>query len=372
MNAMFQITPLFNQLPNAGFPAEMMGQTVALYQRDEFFRLAHEKTRRRDHLSRHFSGRLPRRILISDNLRHIAPRQAGVEVGYLERGFFQEEDPQRFADKCARLADCVVIVNNNDAHKQGVASGYASFYSACEHTLFIVWDWDNHHWLSLSSVLAAHSDLYVPTHHENHFLLSRYNANITDAIAAGVVQWTSDFLRGHRDEVLRQSRSDAPLGKHIFYASFEYRNRVVATLQPRYPSIGFSTHQFHELTPEQKFIEWVSHKTHWIVPVLNDIPIRVFDAHATGGIPLIPDSLRFTHWLADAHPDDVLCYSAADIVEPEAFIERACALFDRHGEAGMSRRFDYALEKHHGDVRVGMMLDAAARLYGLRWMADAQ
>ncbi|MBI5919127.1 MAG: hypothetical protein HY849_07130 [Nitrosomonadales bacterium] len=364
---MFQISPLFDLLPQPAFPGQMMQQTVQLYQDDAFFRLAHEKARRRSHLTGIFSGKRPAAVHISNNLRHLAPIDAGVEHQYLARGYFQESDPQQFAEKCARLRHCIVIVNNNDAHAGGDATGYKAFYNACPDTLFVVWDWDNHHWLELSSVLAAHSDLYVPTHQENLYLLSRYNANITEAVAAGVSQWTRDFLRERQDAMVASQRSDAPLGMHIPYAPFQYRNRVVATLQSRYPSIGFSSHQFHERSAEEKFGEWIAHKLHLIVPVLNDVPIRLFDALATGGIPLIPDSLRFTHWLNDAHVEDFLCYSADDILHPQAMVERGCEMFDRHGEAGIRRRAGYALQQHHGDARVGMILNAVARLYGSVW-----
>ena len=51
----------------------------------------------------------------------------------------------------------------------------------------------------------------------------------------------------------------------------------------------FTTHQFHDLTQEQKFLDWVSFKRHFIVLKVNDVPIRLFDAWATGGIPLVPE-----------------------------------------------------------------------------------
>jgi len=364
---MFQITPLFNQLPQPGFPGTMMQQTVKLYQDDAFFRLAHEKAQRRSHLTGIFFGKRPAAIHISNNLRHLAPIAGEVEHQYLAPDYFQESDPKQFAEKCAGLHHCIVIVNNNDAHSRGNAAGYQSFYNACPDTLFVVWDWDNHHWLELSIALAAHSDLYVPTHQENLYLLSRYNANITAAVAAGVSQWTSNFLRERLEAMTESLRSDTPLGMHIPYTPFQYRNRVVATMQAHYPSIGFSSFQFHERTEKEKFDEWIAHKLHLIVPVLNDIPIRLFDALATGGIPLIPDSLRFTHWLNDAHIKDFLCYSADDILHPQRMVERGCDLFDRHGKDGIRRRAGYALVQHHGDARMGMILDAATRLYGSIW-----
>lgn len=360
----FGISACYGQLPGAAFPAGMMEQTVQLYQHDAFFHLALAKNRRRKHLQEVFADVRPEKVWISNNLRHLAPRGTGLPCDYLERGYFS---PERAATASGQLARSIVIVNNNDLHQGGDPAGFVAVFNACPETIFIVWDWDNHHWLGLSVPLAVHSDLYAPTHHENHFLLSRYAVNITDSVAAGVAQWTAPFLEQHRSELVSAERSNQPLGRHIPYGPFQYRNRVVATLSPHFASVGFSSHQFHEMTELQKMQEWAAHKSHWIVPVLNDIPIRVFDALATGGIPLIPDTLRFTHWLADAHRDDVLYYAADDIVQPAALVQRACELFDRHGERGIIRRHEYAMDRHHGDVRLASMLDAAASLYGFLW-----
>lgn len=360
---MFQITSWFEQLPEPTYPSEMMEQTIRLHQHEVFFQLAFEKEQRRNHLIGVFSGKRPAAIKISSNLRCLGPINSAVEHSHLEGGYFDENDPQRFADKCASLHHCVVIVNNNDI--AGNPTSYLAFYNACPNTLFIAWDWDNHHWLALSRILATHSDLYVPSHQDNIYLLSRYNANITD-VAAGVAQWTRQFLVERQEEMLQSVRSNMPLGYHVFYQLYEYRTRVLMTLHSTYPSIGPSSN-YHGRTDEERFKEWIGYKLHLIVPVLNDIPIRLFDALASGGIPMIPDSLRFAHVLRDAHPDDFLCYSARDIVATQDLVAKGCEMFDRHGEVGVARRAEYALRQHHGDVRISKILDAATQLYGLIW-----
>ena len=105
-------------------------------------------------------------------------------------------------------------------------------------------------------------------------------------------------------------------------------------------------------------------KRHFIVLKLNDVPIRLFDAWATGGIPLVPESLRFSAVFEDMHPCDVVFYSASDVVTPQAMIEEAHALFDADGQMGILRRHQYGLGRHHGEQHLCRMLDVARELVG--------
>ena len=42
--------------------------------------------------------------------------------------------------------------------------------------------------------------------------------------------------------------------------------------------------------PADRLRQWCSHKAHWMV--MNDVPMRLFDALTTGGIAIMPDSLK--------------------------------------------------------------------------------
>ena len=110
-------------------------------------------------------------------------------------------------------------------------------------------------------------------------------------IPCGSNQWSSDFIKNYGVNNLLNKRSLLPLGKYYFYEKFIHRNKLITTLSNNYPDIGFVQNDFHQLTPEQKWGEWSNHALHWIAPVLNDLPIRFFDALITGGIPIIPSGL---------------------------------------------------------------------------------
>jgi hypothetical protein len=346
----------------AAFVQAQLGVQTQL-QEGAFFHLAHAKQTRLNHLRSVLGGQKIRTVWVSNNIRLLAQASWAGDVRPLEKEFFADEDPIAVQKKCADLKQSVVVVNNNDAHQGGGSERLARWVQRCPDTVFVAWDWDNHHWLSLSYPLAALTDVYCPTHFENLYPLSRFNAALA-VVPCGTVQWTDAFLRARHETILNAARTDGPLGKHIYYGGFGYRNQVIATLEPKYPDVRFTTHQFHDLTPEQKFLEWVSFKLHLIVPVLNDVPIRLFDAWATGGIPLVPESLRFSAVFADVDPRDVVYYSASDVVNPQAMIEKARALFDADGQAGLLRRHQYGLSQHHGERRLRRMLDVARELVG--------
>lgn len=337
--------------------------STALLQDDALFQLNFIKAERLQRLRGIFGGRPLSRIYVSNNIRLLTGSYFGVEC----RSF----DPDRLSDRsgndsegvAAAFENSLVILNNNDAHHNGSTERLADFLQSCTRTIIATWDWDNHHWLSLSYPLAALSDIYCPAHYDNLFSLTRFNA-ATAPVPCGVVQWSATFLEARMGDILSAERSDQPLGKHIQYGGFTYRNRVIATLAQRYPYIGFSTHQFHELPPEQKLAEWTRHKLHLIVPVLNDVPIRLFDAWVTGGIPLVPDSLRFSPTLLDADSRDVVFYSAADLIDPADLIDRAISLFDEGGEKGILRRHLYGLVRHHGEHRLRKILEASQQITG--------
>ena len=353
------ITQLFSALPDSGLPARHVAEYMKFAQNESFFHLAVAKGARISMLKAHFANNGLRKVWLSANLSGFDCRIDGVEISVLDKTFFEKLDYPNRQTKKVMLDGCVVIINNNDLAAVEVRVAYAEFFAECTATLFIAWDWDNHHWLELSTFLAAHTDIYAPAHHENLYLLSRYNWLTAGPVYCSSVQWSRQFLQEHLPEMLKAKRSDAPLGMHIPYAPFSFRMQVITTLNQHYPSIGFSSRAFHVRTPEDRLKEWYSHKTHWIAPVLNDVPIRIFDALVTGGIPVVPASLRYLPPVKDLPRDAIAFYSPADIVSPKALIDRANALFDRGGSLGITARHQLALEKHHGTVSIFQMLDFA-------------
>ena len=361
-----RISQVYASLPDRELPARQVAGYVKFAQDESFFHLAVAKDTRISALKEHFSRTGLRKVYLSANLSGFACEIPGIEVEILEKHFFEETDPARRRTKKSQLQGCIVILNNNDAGWAEAGSAYAEFFEDCEATCFIAWDWDNHHWLDLSTFLAAHSDIYAPAHHENLYLLSRYNWLIAGPVYCSTVQWPHKYLTEHLPEMLLAERSDAPLGMHIPYAQFSFRIQAISTLSNHYPTIGFSSRTFHERTAEDRLKEWYSHKTHWIVPVLNDVPIRIFDALVTGGIPIVPNSLRFLPPVNRIPREHIEFYSPTDIVSPKSLVGRANALFDEGGRDGVVARHRLALQHYHGDSSIRQMLGYAAETLGIR------
>jgi len=355
------ITALFQQIDNRTLPVQQSGELVKFAQSDQFFHLAAQKNARRNALKAYFADKSLSRVVLGANINGFGCQIPGCTVEYLEKGFFDEPDAIKRVQKMASLEGAIVILNNNDVGQH--QTQYADFYNQCDKTIFIAWDWDNHHWLDLSTFLAAHSDLYAPGHHENLYLLTRYNWATIGPVYCATVQWSRAFLADHVPALITAERSGAPLGKHIPYGPFTYRNRVVSTLSQHYPSIGFSDRNFHVRTPEERLQEWYSHKVHWIAPVLNDVAIRIFDALITGGIPAVPASMQFLPPLRDIGREHIVFYTPDDIMNPRPLIERANALFDAGGADGIVTRHRFALERHHGDTRMADIMAAVREVF---------
>ena len=346
-------------------PEKQVADYVAYTQNDFYFSLAALKDDRIRQLKKHFHQSKIKNIFISETLSKFGYSHPYLNVGYLEKGFFHCSDQHVFDQKLAYLEDSIVIVNNNDvAYRDGLLN-YSTFYSKCNRTIFAAWDFDNHHWLGLSTFLAAHSDVYTPAHHENLYLLTRYNWLTVGPIYAGIIQWPRKFLIEHLADILTAERTDAPLGKHIPYPTFHFRMQVITALNRHYPSIGFSDGTFHARTADDRLKEWYSHKSHWIVPVLNDVPIRIFDALVTGGIPIVPESLRFLPPVNEISKDNILFYGPQDIVDPKNIVAKANQLFDEGGADKIVGRHIYALNHHHGAGRLRQILEYVSTAFEL-------
>ena len=257
----------------------------------------------------------------------------------------------------------LLIINNNDLSDISNFHNYVNFYHANPYTCFVVWDWDNHHWLNLGILSALFSDIYCPSHNENMLLFSRLNTNTFGPVFCSCVQWSRDFLYAHTATISNMARKNEPLGQHKPYPKFQYRNRVVLTLNQKYPSVNFSSPHYDSLSNLERLEEWARHKCHWIVPVLNDIPIRIFDALISGGIPIVPSSLRGLEPIRQINPNFIEFYDALDVVEPEQVIARAVRKFDEGGLASVHERFDFAMKHHHFDKSLADMCSFLARVY---------
>ncbi len=356
------IHPKFAALQDAALPSRHITELMAFTQTDTFFQLAVSKTIRLGQLKQYFQGRTLNRVFLSANLVGLECELDGYEVIVLDKDFFQKADVSLREQRMRQLAGALVIVNNNDLSKPDARLGYLGFYEECLQTCFVVWDWDNHHWLDLSTFAAAHCDVYAPAHHENLYLLTRYNWLTAGPVYCSTVQWSRKLLTNSLSDMLVAQRADQPLGMHIPYNQFSFRMRVISTLNQHYQGVGFSSPGFHVRSAVDRLKEWYSHQMHWIAPVLNDVPIRIFDALITGGIPIVPSSMQLLPPVSQIPRQHIVFYSPTDIVNPGTVVLAAKEKFERSACDGIVARHRYALEHHHGDVSLLRMIGFASEV----------
>lgn len=287
------------------------------------------------------------RVYLGEHLKHCLPLVDGRVHEPLPADFLALPD-------FALSPGSTLFVTNNDIGKNLPA--YMEFYSRNPEVLFVVWDWDSQHWIQMSAMLAMNCDFYISASSENTFLLSHFNPCVIGPVFAGVHQWSRRFIAENFSSLL-QARKNEPLGPHAFYGSYQRRNRAIATVTKVYPSVGFSGNEYRNKTDLENFQEWVGHKTHWIAPVLGGVPIRVYNALAVGGIPLVPSFYRNMPEVA-LLGDIPFFYEVSDLIDPVAINAQAVARFDQEGESGLIRRVAEALDRHHIDSRCDQILAA--------------
>lgn len=351
------ISQLIASITNQYLPALQARELIDFAQQETFFQLALAKNARMSVLKESLRDKFfLNKLWLGPRLSTFDCAVENVDIDVLPIDFFNSDNDHSILLKIKKLENSIVIVSNNDIASQDARAVYAELASRCTSTCFVAWDWDNHHWLDLSTFLAAHSDIYAPSHHENLYILSRYNWHTIGPIYCTTEQWPRKFLSDHLDLLLLNERSNHPLGMHIAHPTFSFRMQIVKTLNSFYQSVGFSTASFHNRTREDRLLEWSSHKSHWIAPVLNDVPVRLFDSLISGGIPIVPISMQYLPLVNKIPRDFIVFYSANDIVNPHNVVRKATDIFDQFGKDGIAARHRYALEHHHGDVSIRSIL----------------
>lgn len=283
-------------------------------------------------------------VFLGHHLQHARPVTAQREFAHLAEDFL-DAPPQL-------PASSVVLLLNNDIGKR--LPQYIDWYRSQPQALFVVWDWDSQHWLYMSSALALHSDVYVPASSENVHVLSQFNPYTLGPVFAAAHQWSRKFLAEHMDLFLAERRPE-PLGMHVYYEAYPRRNRAIATLAQHFPTVGFATNAFKGRSDLDNLQEWAGHKTHWIVPVLAGVPIRIYNALVTGGIPILPSFYKNLPEIAILG-ELPSYYQVADLLQPAAINDEAVARFDAGGESALVARLAQGIAEHHIDARCEQLL----------------
>lgn len=300
-----------------------------------------QKEQRRKDFSDAMKLRPQTKVLLSDGI--FGKAETTDQISFVNLNTIDHFEPET-----------IYILNNNDIAKAGLQK-YIGMYTSQPRAHVCIWDFDNHHQIAESLNLAVLSDFYVPCHpHNNETFQAATNA-MGAPVSAGVIQWSRAYLTEHRERLLAVSRNPAPLGRHIVYPQFPERNAMLQSLNTHFQHVGPSTRTYHDRTELDRLDEWASHMSHWIVPTRDDLPIRVFDALITGGLPILPASLKDLPALSPLQ-DHLFYFKPTDVDAPYAIAKAATDQFRAQGEAGVIARHDLAMATSHVDTRVQEIL----------------
>ncbi|WP_143449378.1 hypothetical protein [Iodobacter sp. BJB302] len=246
----------------------------------------------------------------------------------------------------------VFILLNNDIGKDLPA--YIDFYNKNPQALFVIWDWDSQHWLQMSALCAIHCDVYISASSETVFALSHFNPCVIGPVFACVHQWSRTFVLNNL-ELLLSERADGPFGMHVHYEKYARRNRAIASVMQHFPAVAFANNDFKGRSDLENLKEWGAYKTHWIMPVLGGVPIRVYNALLTGGIPILPAFYQNMPEVAYLGTSP-LYYDLNGLVEPHEIAKSAINVFNESGENGLIQRVLDGLARHHADTRCNDIL----------------
>jgi hypothetical protein len=261
---------------------------------------------------------------------------------------------------------CIVIANNNDCARRRDSDEWSATLSANPHCLFVVWDFDNHHWLRNSFYAALYSDIYIPSHSANFSLLQQLSTRPLTIVPCSTGQFRlrqiDDFLKAKTLSI--QTRKKVS-GLHRFYQQFGLRNSMIERMAAHCPDdVGFTPeNRYDSRQHESNFAAWTSFAISFISPVNDDVPIRFFDSLMSGGLPLVPYTLQSHLDALNIPPNFYSVYLLHELYDsPALVIDRAYAHFLAQGERGVRARASYAARHHHRTHSLRAILDQVFHL----------
>jgi hypothetical protein len=352
-----EVSNLFNINP-ASIGKIIAEATVDIFDPEYLNHLSLIKRQRKENFSRLIKDDKIK-IYISNFFHAIESSDANLSQFNLETFSLTESMPD-----VVNGPPCIVIVNNNEVALTIGYDKWRSIFSNSKNAIFVVWDHDNHHWLSCSTFCALFSDFYIPAHVENIANLSAVNTQMTSIVHCGV----SQFLKSDLIELLASDLSQPrkPItGMHRYYPQFRHRNNIVRRLAAHYPgAIGFTdgNHYFHkEYKKNLRF--WSGFQSSFVAPVQGDLPIRIFDSISSGSIPIIPHTIS---WQMEYHkiPCEMYhVYSNADLASPLKIVNSALDQYLQQGANGVYARIKFGIERLHVSTSLSNIINIVLKAF---------
>lgn len=223
-------------------------------------------------------------------------------------------------------------------------------------TVIVGWGWDNHHSRKRNLQIAPMTDLFLPAHSYCAPYLMSPHSILGGHMPLGSYQWSrqtaSALFARHRD----WPRDDALHGGFVAWKITPERAAFVRKLRQDLSGHalrlldGNDRQDYFSQGPEERWLDWATHKVGLILPFHKDLSTRFFDSLLTGQVPIVPAwCVDFESVIDEATAKSLPVVRLAEESVPavkQAWAE-AVARYDADGPAGAERRHRYALENHH-------------------------
>jgi len=289
------------------------------------------------------------RYFVEEKFRNSSVELEGV--AYLPDNIF---DTSEEINSLGPMDHNTIFLLSNELPQKGNINSLINFlkFGLTTSASVILWDWDNHHHLFISTLLSLSSDFYLYSHTSNEYEITNY-CDYSFHLPIASYQWGRGFLEENIELVVRKERSDETLGNFSNYALFQNRNRIIGRLSSKINGVGFiDPATYFKMSDLERFERWTNHKTHLIIPTLDDVPIRIFDALVSGGVVILPQRFAAKPFFKSLGQNDFELYDQCDLEEPERLIERANGKFNKEGVGGALRRAGNVLRNDIGDRRI--------------------
>jgi hypothetical protein len=231
------------------------------------------------------------------------------------------------------------------------------------HLIFATWFFDNHLAHISNYKTAIVSDIYYPSHaYCKDYLMNPYSP-FGLHLPSCTAQWAKYEL-DFKKTLMRRDRESKIFLNYVDY-KFSWRTEILAQIRKFLPEAHVQTmlpenrDRYFTLSPAEKYQEWCSYKSTLILPVDKDLSTRVFDALFAGQILIVPtliedfDSVISKEWQNEL---GIIRIQDLNLSTIQFAAQKAFEIFDKRGVKGLSKRFEFASEKHMFKNRIETIL----------------
>jgi hypothetical protein len=261
---------------------------------------------------------------------------------------------------------CVYIIT---AHGSDISSLIWDLRAiAHQKSVFCLWHFDNHVAYFDNYKAAISCDFNFISHNAG---VPGYLTNSASCVVAHIplccVQFGINEIKEYALNASKKERISKGLFNYITYENAP-RTSLIRQLSQELGDLGEfklmpseDRSRYWSMSREERVCEWGDYKCSVIIPLVEDLSTRVFDALATGQIPIIPESVLD---LDSAIPIDtqrslgivkIKDLSTENVTDG---IKKAINNFDQAGPSGVIDRIEYFLNNATAGHRLALILNS--------------